>query len=305
MSGYSNYGRGNFQPKPRPQLPKEHDLNPTAEAAIQDKRELKQFANKGPNPNTQTTVLNSDPSRANIDIPKVALMAFMQCGIHPENQNFPAIGKFDTRYDANHYYILYEGPIAWKHDSNWRHIPCFTRYVIDKFGRILNAHNGTHINPDGGFIVELVPDGPANRTTKTPLQDLLRMAFTPLPEGFRDYGFRTYSHEWKTDPESGKTGWIPRPKVKCKDNSTGNVMEFSCLPELKTCLIKDYEQQKEITPYIRSGLNGETINIGDLTIRESEPSQNEKPAVPNVADANDSTETASEPSVNEFEDIDF
>lgn len=304
---YSNYGRngGGFQPKPRPQLPPEHDLNPIAEAAIQDKGDLKQFATKGPNPNTQSTVLNSDPTRSNIDASKAAIMAFMQCGIPPTHPNFPAIGKFDTRYDANHYYLVYEGPVSWEHDKNWRHIPTFTRYVIDKWGRILNAHNGKHLNPEGGYIVELVPDGPANRTTKVPVNDLLRMAFTPLPEGFKDYGFRTYSHEWKTDPESGKTGWIPRPKVKCKDNSNGQVMEFSSLPELKVCLIKDFNLQKEITPYLRNGLNGETINIGDLTIRESEPKTEEKPSVPKLADSENSTTNDSTSDVNTFDDIDF
>lgn len=280
---YQNYGRkgGNFTPTPRPVLPSQHELQPIAEAAIKDKADLKNYARKGNVAVTETTVLNSDPSRKPIMVAQACLFAFNQIGIPTDNSNFPAFGKFDTRYDANHYYLKYEGPIPWIHDASWRHIPCFTRYVIDQFGRVLNAHNGLEVAIGDWETFELVPDGPSNKLTKVKLNDLLILAFCPLPDGFKDYGFKNYSHKFEINPSTGKMEWVPLPKVKCKDNSNGVVEEFQNLQELVKCKVKDFNQIKEWSTYLRNGLNGETVTIGDLLVKESEPAK-DKPSVPKL-----------------------
>jgi hypothetical protein len=313
---YNNYGRkggGNYQPKPRPVLPPEHQLQPQAEAAILDKADLKNYARKGNQPVTETTVLNSDPSRKNIMVAQACLMAFNQCGIPLDNAAFPAIGKFDTRYDANHYYLKYEGPIPWIHDKAWRHVPCFTRYVIDMFGRVLNAHNGLTVKIGDWETYELVPDGPSNKTTRVKLADLMILAFCPLPADFKDYGFKNYSHKFEINPATGQMQWMPLPKVKCKDNSNGMVEEFQNLQELVKCKVKDFNQMKEWSDYLRNGLKGETVTIGDLVVKESEPAK-ELPVVPVLdvkpqevsapAAPHDNFDSGSQPAEHDF-DADF
>ncbi|AXH70788.1 hypothetical protein [Vibrio phage BONAISHI] len=284
MSNWNNnYGRGgkSFQPAERPVLDPEHELQAIAEAAIKDKGDLRRYSVRGKDPITQTTVLNSDPSRKSIVIAQAALMVHSQCGISPENSRFPAVGKFDTRYDDNQHFIMYEGPIPWHHDSNWIHIPCWTRYVISRCGQVLNANNGMAVKPNEWGMYELVPDGPSNKLKKVTGKELMRMAFVPLPEDFRDYGMRMYSHVWDVDPEKGIECWIPLPPVMCKTDN--GVEEFRNIREAVKCLVEKFNSKKQWNDYTWKGkLDGQTVNIDGITAKEKTPPA-EKLPIPTIA----------------------
>ncbi len=270
MSKQKSWGKPR-EPKPRPILPPEHSLGPQIEGIIKSKADLRDYAKRGGNPSTEVAVMSTDPTRMSVPVPKLCLAALMQCGIPLDQETYPAVGKLDSRIDANHYHLVYSGPIPWRHDANWRHIPCFTRYVIDKFGRVLNAYNGLQIGDEKSFLFELVPDGNYNGTGKVSKQELLQLAFHPLPEGFKDYGFRTYSHVWGINFETGAVGWIPRPKVRVKNNDNGVTDMFPNLPEFLACADVPFDDRKEWNQYVRQGTQGKTITIGNWMVKEDIP----------------------------------
>lgn len=282
--GYGG-GRGKFTPPERPTLPLEHELHPTAEAAIKEKPELKNYARRGAQVSTETTVLNSDPARKSIMVPRVCLMAFSQCGIPHDHPNYPPIKKFDTRFDGNFYYVDFSaGPIAWVHDDNWRHIPGFTRYVMDKFDRVLNAYNGKAIEPINQWgLFELVPDSPSNKLRKVNLSQLRHLAFAPLPEEFRDFGGMNYSHDFGVDAATGKVGWIPKPKVKVKNHGTGNDDVFPNIFEfLKCCLPpKEFNTMREIQDAYRDAQPGRGFEAGNCAFRVA--TNGDMPELPKIA----------------------
>ncbi|QNI21007.1 hypothetical protein [Vibrio phage vB_pir03] len=269
-------GGGGFQPKPRPQLAREHELHPLIEAACkhENKAALRDFGTRGTEVSKETIVLDGDPSRTPLPIPVAAMYNTMQFGIHHTHPEFPRLEKFDTNYESNFYHAKYSSPIMWIHNSeetDFRHIPTYTRYVIDKHRRVLNAYNGMEVKPANKFMIELVPDGPANRLSKVSIDFLMFMAFSALPDDFVDYGFRTYSHDFGMDLEGRQYGLVKKGKVKVKNNEVNMVAEYDNLPEfMKRCLApKEFQVMKEINEQSRDGFRGAVISAGPFSIRES------------------------------------
>lgn len=277
--GYGGGGRrggGGFQPKPRPILPEEHALHPLIEAACkhENKAMLRDFGTRGTEVSKDTVVLDGDPTRRPIPVPVAAMYVGMQFGIHMDHPDFPPLEKFETNTETTAYYARYMNPIMWQHnteETDFRHIPCYTRYVIDKHRRILNAYNGKEIVPANAFMVELVPDGPANKLSKVSIDFLMFLAYAPLPDDFRDYGFRTYSHDFGMDIEGRQYGLIKKGKVKVKNNEVNMVAEYNDIEAFKKqCLApRDFELLKEISMESRGGLKGKILNVGPFSIRES------------------------------------
>lgn len=297
----NNYGRGgrggggggNFQPKPRPQLSAEHLLDPRIESILnnhESKRDLREYAVRGGETSKDTILFNSDPERKSMLVAQASMLINYQFGVPLDHEEYPGLKKFDTFHDSHAHYAVYQSPIHWRHDKSFVHIPCFTRYVIDVHGRVLNAYNGKRVPGLNPYMIELVPDGPSNMLTKVQFDFLKQLAFLPLPEGFIDYGFRTYSHDIGMDVKAGQVGWIAKGKVKVKNNETGMVGEYPNLPHLAKCCNNDFDLMREFSRVTREGIKGEIVNIGPFTIKESEPT--EQPGELPVINVSESTTTA-------------
>lgn len=269
-------GGGGFQPKPRPLLPAEHALHPLIEAACkhENKAMLRDFGTRGTEVSKDTVVLDGDATRRPIPVPIAAMYNGMQFGIHMDHPEFPPLEKFETNEELCAYYARYVSPIMWEHNaegSDFRYIPCYTRYVIDKHRRVLNAYNGKVVEPANAFMIELVPDGPANKVSKVSIDFLMFLAYSALPDDFRDYGFRTYSHDFGMDLENRQYGLVKKGKVKVKNNEVNMVAEYENLEAFKKqCLApRDFQLMKDISDQARGGLKGQVINVGPFSIRES------------------------------------
>lgn len=281
-------GGGNFTPKPRPTLPKEHELQPLAELACkhENKALLRDYGTRGDEVSKETIILDGDPKRRPIPVPVAAMFNTMQFGVPMDHPEFPPILKFNTLGESNAYYARYQSPIMWIHNSqetDFRHIPGFTRYVVDKHRRILNAHNGMEVKPLSKYMIELVPDGPSNKLVKTSIDQIMNLAYTSLPEDFIDFGFRTYSHDFGLDIEGGQVAWVAKGKVKVKNNDVGMVAEYSNLPMfMKTSIPpKEFQIMQEINQQAWKGFNGGVISAGPYSIRESTPFV-QPPEIPRV-----------------------
>lgn len=293
--GYNNYGRRGgrnggggprFQPKPRPVLSSEHDLHPTIEACAQHegRQQLRDFASRGSESSRDTIIIDGDPNRTTMLIPIAAMYSEMQFGIPPHHPDFPALMKLDTRHESNQYYAVYSSPIMWEHNADgtdFRHIPCFTRYVIDTHGRVLNAYNGREITRVNDFLIELVADGRQNEPKKVSMDFIKALAFLPLPKKFIDFGYRIYSHQVGVDVHEGQYGWMEKDKVKVKNNDTGMVGEYDSMSEFVKREVSDFELMKELGKYTWAGLKGQIVNVGPFTMKESVPKP-EVPAIPSV-----------------------
>lgn len=270
--GRGGYGGGRggpqFTPKPRPTLPEEHQLRPMAEAAIAEKAEMKDYRTRGDIICTETIVLEKDRTRTKLPVAVAALMAMNQMGIPAGHEDMPAIRKFDTDKDTLHYYLEYASPIFWEHDKEFRYIPCFTRYVMDKHGRVLNAYNGKPVEATPYRSYKLVPDGVSNSLTFASFDELFMLAYAPLPEGFRDFGFKTYTHSLSFDKEGNVIKWVKRPDVAIKDNEMNEVRKFGSLPEFLKCAGMDFELMKEVQQVARTGTKGKVVVVGPYSIKE-------------------------------------
>jgi hypothetical protein len=291
-------GGGNFQPRPRPVLPLEHSLHPSIEACCdhESKRQLKDYATRGADASRDTVLIDKDPARTPIPVPKAAMACFMQFGVPFDHPEYPPISKFDTRHEANHYYAHYNSPIMWQHntaETDFRHIPGFTRYVVDKHRRVLNAYNGMEIRPLNAYMIELVADGPSNMLSKVNIDFLLQLAYLPLPQDFIDFGFRTYSHEIGLNVAEGQLGVWKKEGVKIKNQETGLVKEYATMAEFAKCENNDFQLMKELGRLTREGLKGQIANVGPFVIK-SAVDHPQAPMIPNV-DVNAAMSTAPAP----------
>lgn len=275
---YGNYGQRR-QPKPRPVLPEEHALSPRAEGVIASKQQLsKDYNRPGGESSRETILFEKDPERQSLPVPNAAMFIRMQSGVPLDHPNHPEIKKFAAEFPSSDYHFVYTGPLVWMHDANFRHIPCYTRYVIDKHGRVLNAYNGKPVEPEkGGYSYKLVSDGPVNNPYFAQKEKLMILAWCPLPEGFVDYGMNNYSHVLDVDVEAGTHGWVARPQVKARNNETGRTETYMNLLDLMQCACKDFQLKADFRPYVRDGLKGECINIGPFSIKEVVPSEQPGP----------------------------
>lgn len=297
-------GGGGFQPKPRMQVNgQEHVLDPRIESILnspESKRQLRDFGTRGSEPSRDTILFDADNTRKPIPVPQASMVVHMQCGIPLDHPDFPPMNKFDTMYDANAYYFVYQSPIPWKHDASFCHIPGFTRYCIDKHGRIINAYNGKPVTPLNAFMIELVPDGPSNMLSKVPLEQIKALAYLALPDDFISFGFGAYSHSLRTDPVAKTCTFHPLPAVVVKNNETGYVGKQPNVHHMAKCLNNDFSIMKDLGKLAREGFkpNEPMVSIGPFSIKLAEAPA-EIPAIPVVQVAASTAPSFDEPSAQE------
>lgn len=267
---YGGWGGQKRRPQPRPQHGPAHELNARFEDILRESRNLpKQYKTIGSELNRDSILFDSDSARQSVPIPQAA-MILKQCGIPLSHESYPPIMKFNSDFPDGSYYLAWSGPVVWEYDDRFRYIPGYTRYVCDKFGRVLNAYNGTPVEPEkGGFGYRIVGDGPANFNNPmyTTKDKLLMLAWSPLPEGFIDFGMGVYSHELKFDETEQKFGWVARPEIKVRDRRNGEAKLWPNLPMFVECVVSDFDQKKAFREYIRNGMPNEAIGIGDFDVK--------------------------------------
>lgn len=265
--GYNGGGnRGGFQPKPRPVLPPEHELDPLIEAVIANKRELRNFAQPGNVASTAYIQINGK----NIPVPLAAMMATHQYAVPYDHSNAYPIRKLNSQFPDNAYVVIYEGHTKprWAQDESFWYIPTFSRYVINKDGHVKNAYNGRTVseNAYANWTTELVPDGPANMLRKVSSLNLSYLAMGVLPKDFTDYGFGTYSHKLWTDAEKNCITWVPLPKVQVKSSLSGAVIEQPNVQEFMKTFIKDFNEQKAAREQLKYLEQGVPMRAGEFTV---------------------------------------
>lgn len=291
MSNWNNgggWGGGKRAPKPRPTHGPEHELEPRIEAILRKDRNVpKNYHSPGESPSRETLLLEGDPERSSIEVPKVA-MIFKQAGYPLNHDQYPPIKKFNSEYPDSNYYFVHTGPVFWKNDENFRHIPTYSRYVIDRFGRVLNAVTGVTVQPENERMYKLVSDGPAfsNNPFWVAKDVLLMLAFSTLPENFIDYGGGTYSHELKVDADKGEYTWVARPQVKVRNSETGQTKLYPNFPEFIECAVKDFQQAGELRRHLRKPIEG-VLSVGPFQIKLAE-----EVAMPELPKAGDSSTAA-------------
>lgn len=299
---YKPYGKGKpkFPKKERPILPPEHQLNPLAELAIESRSELKEYATTNAVTRDSTTIPN-DKQRRNILAAIACAMASSQLGISTSNPDMPPFRKIRTLNPTIFYSPIYTTPIVWEHHQDFRYIPCFTRYVIDAHGRVLNAYNGKALVKEyGGY--KLVPDGPSNALRNINLSHLMLLAFSILPDDFIDFGYGNYSHDICFNPETSSISLVKKPAVVVKNTDDGSVTNFSCIDEFIKSAEFDFvreigEKVREYSIAGRTFING-VIKVGPYLIKEAEArTQPDLPAL------NIEVEAPRKPVADEFADM--
>lgn len=246
MAHYNDrFNKPKREPKPRPVITEPgHALDSAVEACIEARQQLNDHRQFGDVQSTDTLTVEAPGVRATMLVGKMAMAVNYQFGVPHDHQSYPVIRKFDTRYKESRYAAVYTGTIPWQHDAKFVHIPCFTRYVISTQGVVLNALDGTRIEPDSWGNYRLVCDGFSNTLRGYPLSTLKMLALAPLPTGFTDYGFANYSHE--LDFVEGALKWVPRVRVRVKKMSTGETSEYANILEYATCEIKDFQVRNQV-----------------------------------------------------------
>lgn len=215
------------QAKPRPILEVEHDDQPIVIAAIRGKDDLRAYGTTS-EISRDTFIFDTDHTRTRLPVPLAALYAHRAFGIPPNHPNMPTIVKVATMRDTVMYSPVYTEPVPWLKDSNFRHIPGYTRYVSDKFGRVLNAHNSMEIKPQWGNL-KLVPDGTANRIRFISIDKIIHRTWQPLPEGMYFYNNGAESHIQTSAVIPGLcepvNGWAKLSTLKVRDTETGDQFE--------------------------------------------------------------------------------
>lgn len=271
----SGYGHNNFrkaQPPHREPQAEEHTLDPWIENIIRGRPELSEFRSIGGGLNHGTHTFNTDPDRTALEIPRACMYSVCSFGVPLTNEAFPAIKKLDTRFKDNWHYAVYQGPMPWAKDREWRHIPCYTRYVINRDGVVRNAYNGMQVLANYSKY-ELVPDGRSNYLKKyIAVEELMMLAFSQLPEDFVDFGGGQYSHVVAFDKDNKVIGWVKRPSIKARD-PMGTIHEVPTLLHLMNTIIDKYETRtnKDLKQCLWKGIPNGQISIDGWTIKYANP----------------------------------
>lgn len=263
-----SFGRGNFQPKPRPVLPTEHELRPIAENVFKDRSKMKDYATIGGQPSTESVVIEG----TSVPVPYAALVLSHQLGIPHDHPDMPPIVKFKSAHKANDYYLGYgaRSVIKWEKDPTYRYIPCYTRYVINDEGTILNAYNGSEVerNVFNGFA-KLVADGRSNTLSGVDGLKLSALCKMTLPEKFADFGFRVYSHALlPADAENIR--WMPLPAISARSNIEGGITKWANVHELVRCMVRDFNQMIEANKAIRGWSGKGSIICGTYSVLQGD-----------------------------------
>lgn len=263
----------NFTPKPRPQHGPQHVLEQRHEAILAQSRSLgRNYKTVGSQVSNDTIMLPSDPMRTSIPVAKAAML-MRQFALPIDHPNYPPMRKFNSTGADDGYYVVYSnGPMYWQKDDLFRHIPCYSRYVIDRYGRVLNAASGAVVERNKWDGYDLCSDGPAglNNPFGVKVDVLMALAWMGLPDEFIDYGMGSWSHYLGVDTDSGQMKWLPHPKVKVRNSLTGETKEWKCLAELVECDVTDYKIANQIRPYIRKGIHEDVVTVENYMIKLSE-----------------------------------
>lgn len=261
-----------FQPKPRENLGPLHMLPPRFEQILAMGRSIKKDQRTvGTAPSQATTVAEGDPERQPLSIPHLG-MIFRQTGIPFTNPDIPNIGKLDSRFPAGFFYYQYTKPVHWTKDESFRHIPGYTRYVINKDGVIANAWSAKEVTGENAYMLELAADG-ANNLRRVPKSKLMALAFTQLPLDFVDYGRGNHSHDYEFDIEAGGYSWVPKPELTVKNNMTGQTDTYRNIFDFQENAGLSFDERMMIKPPISytGVLDGAIIQVGNFLVKESHP----------------------------------
>lgn len=274
-NSYENKYRGNRPPpKPREVIDQPgHELDPIVEIAIKNKSALADYRSFGDVPSTDAININEAGVHYSIPAFKFALMVESQCGIPHDHPNYPRVLKLDTRFKSSKYFIEYAGPIKWTKDDSYVHIPCHTRYVINKKGIVRNAFSGVEVGPNQWGTYNLVKDQATNKQRNVDLTELKMLAFAPLPRGFIDYGFGSYSHI--LDFSEGAIKWCERKPVIAKNLKDGNSDQFQSAIHFANTVVSDFQARATIARLTEYDLNKAMVTAGEFSVRHADFNANQ------------------------------
>lgn len=262
----------NRQPKPRPVLPAEHELDPIAESICQNKSILRDHKTVMGNANTNTIIAGG----VQVNVAYAAAVASYQLGIPHNHPNLPPFKKFKTLHKDYVHYVCWGAvsEVKWQKDESFKHIPCYSRYVINKQGVIRNAHNGMTLNDNGySSPTDLVRDGVTNKVYAVYPDVLKQLTLLRLPLTFVDYGFgRQFSHEIgpKKIGEEVAFTWVPLPVISARSNIDGTIHKYSNIYDFTVCAIKDYMERTPIRKDYENCTEKDAIRAGTYSIMKGE-----------------------------------
>lgn len=273
----SGYGHNNFrkaQPPHREPQSEEHTLDPWIEDIIRGRPELSDFRSIGGGLNHGTHTFNTDSKRTALEIPRACMISVCGFAVPLTNEAYPAIKKLDTRFKDNWHHAIYQGPIPWDKDREWRHIPCYSRYVINRHGVVRNAYNGMQVLATYGKY-ELVADGRSNYLKKyIPAEELMMLSFSQLPDDFVDFRGGQYSHVVQFDKDSKVIGWVKRPTIKARDPQ-GTIHEVPTLLHLMNTVMDKYETRtnRDLKQCLWKGIPNGQIIVDGWAVKYANPAE--------------------------------
>lgn len=267
MSSYNSKYSGNRQPpKPRDIISEPgHELDPLVEIVIKNKSALADYRSFGDIVSTDTINFSDQGNHYSLPVFKFALMVENQCGIPHDHPNYPRVLKLDTRFKASKYFIEYVAPIKWLKDETYVHIPCHTRYVINRKGIVRNAFSGVEVPPNQWGTYNLVKDQATNKQRNVNLSELKILAFAPLPKGFIDFGFGTYSHV--LDYSEGVIKWCERKPIIAKNLKDGNADQYPSAVYFANTVVSDFQARAKIARLTEYDLNKSMITAGEYSVK--------------------------------------
>lgn len=259
-------GGGRRGPAPRTVQSEEHALHPAIEACVlMENAAFKHLKYPGDNISTNVMQVHNNGKMFSLLDARAALAKRTCTGIHPDHNNYPVVKRFNHRYPAIDHYVQWNLPVVWEHDTSYRYIPGYSRYVINFQGDVKNAYNGKAVRSPNGYTVEIVPEGPKNDLKKVSLMSLRQLAWSKLPEDFISFGFGSFSHEISIDKETGAISWLPRIPVVTKQGD--NVEKWTSLSEFMQCCVEDFQDRSSLGESRWKGLRGQTMNVAGYMLK--------------------------------------
>lgn len=264
---YENKYRGQQRPpKPRDVITDPgYEMEPIVEIAIKQRSLISQFSQFGDAVDNNIVSFDEHGQHFNVPVSKFALIVNLQCGIPHDHPDFPVVKKLDTRFKSNNYYMQFPKPVVWLKHDDYRHIPGFTRFVMNKDGKVRNAYCGTEIVPSSWGMYKLVRDQASNKTINVDLNTLRMLAFTKLPDDFIDFGFGARSHELEFN--KGKIEWVHRKSVVVKNMKDGSVGTYPSALHFAKMNVKDFDAARKISFLKHSDLFNQLVTVNEYQIR--------------------------------------
>lgn len=245
----------------------EHECDPNIEAIMGQGDKLQPFNSAGNVLPTEMVRFDTPSGGMAIEAYKAMMIVSNGFCVNLDNPHYPEIKKLKTLENRSVVYADYKAKIKWKHSEDFWHIPCFTRYVINEKGNIKNAYNGMDIKPNDWGQYMLVADQyqAFNKPLPTDMALLMTLSQKPIPQGFKDYGYRTYSHRLAFNPADQKVDLVPRPEIYVRDGN-GQIEEGLNVTEFAAIYLKNKdvgEFRKVSDEALRLG----SVQVGQYTIK--------------------------------------